>query len=399
MRFASSDPARLAVPYVAGTIHHVKRLPPFIGAMALLAIPAALLGAGAPPEPRAVAWVVADGATGEILAQRNIDTPRPMASTTKMMTALVAMDSGALDRVVTVSPAAVAVGESSAGLKAGERIQLRHLLRALLVGSGNDAAVAIAYGVAGSESAFVDLMNQKAKEMGLTNTHFVNPHGLDATGHYASARDLLAIGEAVMKQPFLRGIVGNRSINVPGPGGPRRLTSEHDLLSVLRAADGVKTGHTNGAGYVEVAHATDPVTGVGLFAVVMGNASRAERAADAKGLLTWGFSNYAKPTVLAKGTAVVRVPVQGAPGVEVPLVASLPVSATVRVGKPIRVRISAPSQLVAPLAAGARTGTVEVLQDNAVVARRPLMVGAAVASPGWMDGIRSGFEGIGSVFT
>ena len=399
MRFASSDPARLVVPRAAGTIGHVKRLPPFIGAMGLLALPAALLGAGAPPEPHATAWLLADGATGEILTQHDIDTPRPMASTTKMMTALVAMDSGALDRVVTVPPAAVSVGESSAGLTVGEKISIRHLLRGLLVGSGNDAAVAIAYGVAGSESAFVDLMNQKAKEMGLTNTHFVNPHGLDAAGHSASPRDLLTMGEAVMKQPFLRGIVGNRSISVPGFNGPRRLTSENDLLSVLRAADGVKTGHTNRAGYVEVAHATDPVTGVGLFAVVMGNSSRAERAADAKALLTWGFSNYAKPMVLPKGTAVVRVPVQGAPGTEVPLVAALPVSATVRVGKPIRVRITAPSQLVAPLAAGARTGTGEVLQDNAVVARRPLVAGVAVASPGLMDGLRSAFEGIGSVFT
>jgi D-alanyl-D-alanine carboxypeptidase (penicillin-binding protein 5/6) len=377
----------------------VKCLPPLIGTMALLAIPAALLGAGAPPEPHATAWLLADGATGEILAQHDIDTPRPMASTTKMMTALVAMDSGDLDRIVTVPPAAVAVGESSAGLKVGERMSLRQLLRGLLVGSGNDAAIAIAYGVAGSESAFVDLMNQKAKEMGLTNTHFVNPHGLDAAGHYSSPRDLLTMGEAVMKQPLLRAIVGNRSITVPGPDGPRRLTSENDLLSALRAADGVKTGHTNHAGYVEVAHATDPVTGVGLFAVVMGDANRAQRAADEKALLTWGFSNYAKPTVLPKGTAVVRVPVQGAPGTEASLVAGMPVSATVRVGKPIRVRISAPSQLVAPLAAGARAGTVEVLQDNAVVARRSLVVSAAVASPGLTDAVRSAFEGIGSVFT
>jgi D-alanyl-D-alanine carboxypeptidase len=170
------------------------RLPPFVGAMALLVVPAGLLGAGGPPTPQATAWLVADGATGEILTQHGIDTPRPMASTTKMMTALVAMESGNPDRMVTVPPAAVSVGESSAGLKVGERIPLRQLLRALLVGSGNDAAVAIAYGVAGSEAAFVDLMNEKAKAMGLTSTHFANPHGLDAAGHRASARDLLTMG-------------------------------------------------------------------------------------------------------------------------------------------------------------------------------------------------------------
>lgn len=377
----------------------MKRLWPVIGTAALLWAPVVAMGASEPPVPKGTAWLVADGATGEILAERDIDTARPMASTTKMMTALVALESGALDRVVTVPPAAVSVGESSAGLKAGEKVPVRELLRALLVGSGNDAAVAIAYGVAGNEAAFVDLMNQKAKDMGLTQTRFANPHGLDAPGHHSSARDLFLLGREVMKQPVLRAIVARRTITVPGPDGPRTLRSENDLLSIMPEADGVKTGHTDGAGYVEVAHATDPRTGVGLFAVVMGEPSRAQRAADEKALLTWGFSNFAKPTVLKKGTPVVRVPVQGAPGSEVTLVPSTAVAGTVRVGKAIRVRVKAPSQVVAPLAAGAPAGVVEVLQDNAVVARRPLVAAETVPSPGFMDSLRAAFEGIGSVFT
>ena len=322
-----------------------------------------------------------------------------MASTTKMMTALVAMESGNPDRMVTVPPAAVSVGESSAGLKVGERIPLRQLLRALLVGSGNDAAVAIAYGVAGSEAAFVDLMNEKAKAMGLTSTHFANPHGLDAAGHHASARDLLTMGEAVMQQPLLRSIVARRTITLPGPNGQRVLTSENDLLSIFPPADGVKTGHTNRAGYVQVAHATDPRTGVGLFAVVMGDTSRAQRAADEKALLSWGFRRYAKPTVLSRGTVVVHVPVEGAPGRDVALVPATDVAGVVRIGKPIRMRVKALAQVAAPTAAGARAGTVEVLQDNAVVARRPLVVASDVAPPGFLEQVRSAFEGIGSVFT
>jgi D-alanyl-D-alanine carboxypeptidase len=334
-----------------------------------------------------------------VLAEHNADTARPMASLTKMLAALVALDSGALDRVVTVPPSAAAVGESSAGLKPGERIVMRNLLRALLVQSGNDAAVAIATGVAGSESAFVDLMNQKAKEMGLTATNFANPHGLDAAGHQSSPRDLLTVAKAVMKQPVLRDIVRRRTITIPGPDGLRTLTSENDLLSIMPSADGVKTGYTEGAGYVEVAHATSPSLGVGLFAVLMGEDSRAQRARDAKALLEWGFSNYARPTVVAKGTTVVRVPVQGAPGSDVALHPASAVIATVRLGKPIRLRITAPSAINAPLARGQGVGTVAVLQGDTVVARSALVAPVAVASPGFTDHLIAAFEGIRSVFT
>jgi D-alanyl-D-alanine carboxypeptidase (penicillin-binding protein 5/6) len=301
--------------------------------------------------------------------------------------------------VVTVPPSAAAVGESSAGLKPGERIVMRNLLRALLVQSGNDAAVAIATGVAGSESAFVDLMNQKAKEMGLTATNFANPHGLDAAGHQSSPRDLLTVAKAVMKQPVLRDIVRRRTITIPGPDGLRTLTSENDLLSIMPSADGVKTGYTEGAGYVEVAHATSPSLGVGLFAVLMGEDSRAQRARDAKALLEWGFSNYARPTVVAKGTTVVRVPVQGAPGSDVALHPASAVIATVRLGKPIRLRITAPSAINAPLARGQGVGTVAVLQGDTVVARSALVAPVAVASPGFTDHLIAAFEGIRSVFT
>ena len=306
-----------------------------------------------------------------------------MASTTKMMTALVALESGDPDRLITVPPAAAGVGESSAGLTAGERISLRNLIKALMIGSGNDAGIAIAYGVAGSEPEFVARMNEKAKALGLSQTRFANPHGLDEPGHESTPTDLLSLGRVVMRDPFLRSIVGERSITIPGPGGQgtRRLESENDLLSIMPDADGVKTGYTNGAGYAVVAHATSGRLGRDLYAVLMGEPDRATRARDAKALLEWGFSQYARPVVLRRGQAVVDVPVQGVPGAMVALAPPSPVAATIRIGTPVSMRVIAPSMAVAPVTPGQRVGRVEVVQGDTVVARSALVSLSAIPAP------------------
>jgi serine-type D-Ala-D-Ala carboxypeptidase (penicillin-binding protein 5/6) len=369
--------------------------------LAALMAPAAALAIGPAPTPSGTAWMLVDGQTGEVLAERDADTARPMASTTKMMTALVALEDGDLDRVVAVVPAAGGVGESSAGLKPGQRITLRDLIRGLMIGSGNDAAIAIAYAVAGSEAEFVTRMNDKAKEMGLTATRFSNPHGLDEPGHRSSPRDLLVLGRAVMKEPFLRELVGQRTITIPGPTGSGRvrLESENDLLSIMPDADGIKTGHTNGAGYVLVAHATSSTLGRDFYAVVMGEPDRATRAADSKALLEWAFSNYARPVVIPRGRSVVDLPVQGVPGATVALAPATPVSATVRVGKPVSMRVVAPGMAEAPVRRGQRVGRVEVVQDGAVVARSALLATQSVDAPGFTDSLKDAFSGIGSVFS
>jgi len=367
---------------------------------ALLAGAPAGIGAGPAPTPSGSAWLLADGATGEVLAERAPDVARPMASLTKMMTALVALESGDPDRMVTVVPAAASVGESSAVLRPGERMSMRNLVRGLMVGSGNDAATAIAYAVAGSEAEFVTRMNEKAASMGLTRTRFANPHGLDESGHRASPRDLLVLGRAVMANPFLRDLVGSRTVTLPGPGGSgtRRLQSENDLLSIMPDADGIKTGHTDDAGYTLVAHATSGTLGRDLYAVLMGEPDRATRARDAKALLEWGFSHYARPVVVRRGAPVVSLEVQGVPGELVPLAPPANVAATIRTGRPVQLRVVAPSMATAPLAKGARVGQVEVRQGDDVVARSALVATRAVASPGFGDSLRSAFDGIGSVF-
>lgn len=368
---------------------------------ALLAGAPSGLGAGPAPTPDGSAWLLADGATGEVLAERAPDVARPMASLTKMMTALVALESGDPDRIVTVAPAAVAVGESSAGLRSGERISLRNLVRGLMVGSGNDAGTAIAYAVAGSEAEFVMRMNEKAKAMGLTRTQFANPHGLDEPGHRSSPRDLLVLGRAVMANPFLRELVGSRTVALPGPGGSgtRQLQSENDLLSIMPDADGIKTGHTDDAGYTLVAHATSGSLGRELYAVLMGEPDRVTRARDAKALLEWGFSHYARPVVVRRGAPVVSLEVQGMPGGAVSLAPPANVAATIRVGRPVQLRVVAPSMATAPLAKGARVGHVEVRQGDDVLARSALVATRAVAAPGFGDSLRTALGGIGSVFS
>ncbi len=356
---------------------------------------------GPPPTPEGSAWLLADGQTGEVLAERASNEPRAMASLTKMMTALVALESGDPDRVVTVAPAAVAVGESSAGLTRGERITMRDLVKGLMIGSGNDAAIAIAYAVAGSEAEFVVRMNEKARALGLTSTRFENPHGLDEPGHRSSPRDLLALGRAVMKDAFLRRLVGERTVTVPGPGGrgTRRLQSENDLLSIMPDADGVKTGHTNDAGYTLVAHATSGRLGRDLYAVLMGEPDRQTRASDAKALLEWGFSHYARPVVVRRGQPVVTLEVQGMPGATVALAPAAPVAATIRVGRPVQMRIAAPSMATTPVSKGQRLGRLEVRQGDAVLARSALVATAPVGTPGFGDSISTALAGIGSVFS
>lgn len=362
---------------------------------------ASAVAQGQPPTPAGSAWLLVDGQSGEVLAQRAADVPRPMASTTKMMTALVALESGDLDRLITVPPAAVGVGESSAGLRPGERISVRNLVKALMVGSGNDAGIAIAYGVAGSEAEFVARMNAKARELGLARTRFANPHGLDEAGQESTPADLLALGRVVMRDPFLRKVVGERTTTIPGPGGQgtRRLESQNDLLSIMPEADGVKTGHTDGAGYTLVAHATSSRLGRNLYAVLMGEPDRATRARDAKALLEWGFSQYARPVVLRRGQTVLALPVQGAHGTTVALAPPSPVAATVRIGAPVSMRVTAPSMSPAPVARGQRLGRIEVVQGGTVVARSALVARAGVPAPGFLDGLGSAFSGIGSLFT
>ncbi len=349
------------------------------GALVLAALVALLLAAfagAAPPSVDAEAYFVQNAATGEVLAAQGERERLPFASITKLMTALLAVERGDVDDVVTVTRGAARVGESTIHLRPGERITLGDLIRAALIQSANDAADAIAVHIGGGSMAkFVALMNARARQLGLTDTHFVNPDGLDAPGHVSSARDVTKLARVAMNKPFIRATV--RLVETTAAG--RRLHTWNDLLSTFPRLIGVKTGHTNDAGWSEVAAARG--AGVTIYATLLGAQTRSGRNSDLAQLLAWGLARYR--TVWAiDGTRTygsVRT-AYGRPRVR--LVAAKPALRVVRLERTLLERIVAPVEVALPVRRGQRLGEVEVLDRGVVVARSPLVAANAVARPG-----------------
>jgi len=241
-----------------------------------------------PPPVKARAVIVATGA-GEILYERNADRRVPIASITKLMTALLTLEESGPERIVTVRGPAPSVGESTFNLRTGERLRVRDLLKAALVQSANDAAYALATYVGhGKVQTFVRLMNQRAEQLGLEETHYARPDGLDAPGGFSSARDTLDLARTDMAIRVFRRIVRRRGGVVAG----RQLYAWNDLLKTYAGAIGVKTGHTDRAKWCEVVAATrDHVT---IYAVILGSPTRTRRNADLTSLLDWGFGHYGR---------------------------------------------------------------------------------------------------------
>ncbi len=362
-------------------------------ASGIAAVAFAGTAASAPPPVTASAYILVNPATEEVLVERAADRRLPMASTTKMMTAIVTLERTRLADIAVVPRVADALGGSTSGLVSGERVTIRTLLTGLMVGSGNDASVALAMHVGrGSQKRFVRLMNAEAAQMGLTRTRFANPHGLDQAGHYSTVRELVALGQRTLQNPFLRQVVGRRAVAIPGPGGrgTRRLRSENDLLSIDRDADGIKTGHTRGAGYSLVAHARRRTTGVELYAALIGSSSRAQRARDTKRLLDWGFAQYVRVVPLRPGSVVVSIPVRDRPGFSAPLFVDTELAATIRIGRKLTRTIVAPAELVGPIAAGTVVGEVRIAEGQRVVGTRKLVITTAIEGPSIAERIRSG---------
>ena len=241
----------------------------------------------APPSVSAQSAILIDGNSGVVILEKQADIRLPMASTTKIMTALVALENASLDTVITVDPRAVGVEGSSIYLVEGEQLTLEQLLYALLLESANDAATAIAIGVAGSVEAFADLMNQTANRLGLENTRFQNPHGLDHSEHYTTARELAIIAREALKNPTLASITATRKTTIPHSGndGVRLLVNHNRLLREYDGAIGVKTGFTKRSGRCLVSAAER--NGATMIAVTL-NAPDDWR--DHTALLDYGFS-------------------------------------------------------------------------------------------------------------
>ena len=261
-----------------------------------------------PPSVSAQSAVLMLENTGEILYQKDGNTPLPMASTTKIMTALVALELGEPAETVTVSKEAVGVEGSSIYLTEGEQLSLEQLLYALLLESANDAAVAIAVGLAGSVEAFAEKMNEKAASLGLVNTHFTNPHGLDDEAHYTTATELAVITKEMLSHPLIREIVSTRKATIPhdGTDGARLLINHNKMLRMYDGCIGVKTGYTKRSGRCLVSAAERD--GVTLIAVTI---NAPDDWSDHTALLDYGFSGYRAVTLCDAEEYLFPLPVVG----------------------------------------------------------------------------------------
>ena len=254
-----------------------------------------------PPANHAKAAALIDVTSGRILYAQRGDEPMKIASLTKIMTAIVAIESGRLGDQVTVSVRAAGKEGSSLYLKAGEKITLRNLLYGLMLRSGNDAAVAIAEHVGGSVGGFAYLMNKKAETLGLANSHFTNPHGLDEPGHYMSAIDLAKLSAYSLRNPEFNRIVKTRVKKAPNPheSWDYKWVNKNKMLAMYEGADGVKTGYTKQALRTLVSSATR--NGQQLAAVTLNDGNDWN---DHQALLDYGFQNYPLQEVVRKGQSI-----------------------------------------------------------------------------------------------
>jgi serine-type D-Ala-D-Ala carboxypeptidase (penicillin-binding protein 5/6) len=236
------------------------------------------------PPIAAAAYVVVDGDTGEPLASFNADQPRPVASLVKLMTARLVLDAGSLDHTATVPPLQIAGDESQAGLAPGDRVSRGELLHAMLVASANDAARTLAVDVAGNERRFVRRRNDEAAAAGLDATRYANPDGLDDPAQHSSAADVARLARDLMEDPDFRRSVAAESTTVGGS----ELPATNDLLGAYPGADGIKTGHTDEAGWCIAASATRD--GRSIVVVVLGAPTEQARDDAARALLDYGFS-------------------------------------------------------------------------------------------------------------
>src|SRR5262245_5227729 len=321
--------------------------------------------------------MVEDGRTGEVRLAHNPGVRVPIASLTRMMTVLLALERSRLGDTVTISPDAAAIGESSIGLQAGERISVRDLIEAALIQSANDAAWALADHVShGNETAFVTLMNRRAKQLGLSDTHFVRPDGLDAPGHVSSARNVTTLARLLMQKPVVRRIVAMRDATIEGN---RRLYTWNDLLGVYPGVVGVKTGHTAAAGWSEVGAVRGP--GVTVYATILGSPSRRVRNDDLAELMTWGLARFRIVDVVSAGRVYAGARTSYDRG-EIDLVAPHTVGRAVVTGRPLVERIVAPMGVDLPVRKGQELGEVRVYERGKLVARSPLVAARSIDEPG-----------------
>ena len=330
----------------------------------------------ATPALSARSAVLIDGESGEVLCSKNPDERLPMASTTKIMTALVAIENADLDKTVTIPKEAVGVEGSSIYLYEGEELKLIDLLYALMLESANDAATAIALAVGGSIEGFADMMNQKARELCLSDTGFQNPHGLDGEEHYTTARELGKIAACAMKNDTFREIVSTKKKTIPlnGDEGVRLLINHNKLLKSYDGAIGIKTGYTKKSGRCLVSAAERD--GLTLICVTL---SAPDDWKDHKSLLDYGFDLYESRLILAKNQLQYPLSAVGGESEYVILTNRDEIRLTMpKSALQVKYKIEAQRFAYAPVSEGDEIGTLICSVNGEVVAKAPLYAAHSV---------------------
>lgn len=328
--------------------------------------------------------VLMEAESGRVLYAKDADTPRLIASTTKLMTALVALESGhSLEEDVTIPAEAAGVEGSSLYLKAGETVKLKTLLYGMLLHSGNDAATAVALTCAGNLEAFAQKMNEKAQQLGMTNSHFTNPTGLDGEEHYSSAYDMALLARACLAVPELKEITATRATTLEG----RTFVNHNKLLWRYEGCVGMKTGYTQAAGRTLVSAAERD--GMTLITVTLNAPSD---WADHAAMLDYGFANYHMEEAVTAGQSLCSLPVSGSLVPFVSLQAEETLRWPVGPGESLetRLELGGLTSLEAPVQAGVPMGRVEVLLNGEVMGESDLSCAAAVhrdrqEHTGWLD--------------
>ena len=350
---------------------------PLFAALAavLLAGGPAAVAAEQPPATTGDAALVMDTRTGDVMYAQKAGSPRPIASATKLMTALLTLERADLDDVFPAADYAASPVESKINLMPGERMKVRDLLTALLLESANDAAATLAEGVGGSREAFVREMNRRAVELGLNDTSYANPIGFDDPDNHSSARDLARLTRRLLANREFARIVDLPMATLQSGARTRTIDNRNLLVQRYPFVSGVKTGHTIGAGYVLVG--AGAAGGGRVITVTLGAPSESARDADTLALLRWGLEQFHRERVLRPGRPLAELDVNYRDE-DAPVGVRRPVTLVLRTGEKASTVLDAPDELDGPLAKGERVGWVEVKREGETVRRVPLVTLADV---------------------
>jgi D-alanyl-D-alanine carboxypeptidase (penicillin-binding protein 5/6) len=320
------------------------------------------------PRVSAESAIVLDMATGRVLYEKNAYTRHSIASTTKIMTAIVALENGNDEEDVAISKRAAAIGGSTVNLKEGKTYKFKDLMYAMMLRSGNDAAIAIAEHIGGSVELFAEMMNRKAAEIGATNTNFVTPHGLDDPQHYSTPYDLALITQYALRNEKFCEIVGTKNSVFQGSN----ISNTNEMLGLYPGADGVKTGYTGQAGRCLVTSVTK--NNWRIISIVLGCPTRTVRAQSSKILLDYAFENFKNYEYIKKGQPLQQLDVHKGVLDKVPIYSDSDITLPLKQEEVDKVKIiyNLPEVIEAPLKSGMKIGTADYVLDGKLLATTDL---------------------------